>query len=61
MNPAIWLGKILEDDICFAKFNKVSPARILCYMVHWPRCGRIVIVYKIDTFNAGMFMCPIFL
>ena len=29
----IWLGKILANDILFAKFVKVSPARVLCYMV----------------------------
>ena len=29
----IWLGKILANDVPFAKFAKVSPARILRYMV----------------------------
>ena len=30
----IWLGKILENNICFAKFAKVFLARILHYTVY---------------------------
>ena len=29
----IWLGKIWANDVCFARFAKVSPTNILCYMV----------------------------
>ena len=29
----IWLGKILVNDVRFAKFTKISPAKILCYTV----------------------------
>ena len=29
----IWLGKILANDVLFAKFANVSPARILRYTV----------------------------
>ena len=29
----VWLGKILANDICFAKFPKIFPAKILHYAV----------------------------
>ena len=29
----IWLGKILANDVCFVKFAKFSPAKILCYTI----------------------------
>ena len=41
----IWLGKILVNDACFAKFAKVFPARVLHYMV----VGLIYILTCIDA------------
>ena len=45
--PGIWLGKILVNGICFTKFAKVFPAKILRYIVQHKQLIETAIMFPL--------------